>query len=663
LTSLSGRSPTELPATPPRHDQPTELRRRIDRLGGLPLRAETVRCHLEPLLDRDEPAPDGNPDMPAPRAERVAETDPGWVLARLCPTFDPLRLIAERPWWRATGSAADAVTVLWRHAVATCCAARRLASESGELDPDRAAGLGLLHGLGLWALAAVDPQNLAAMLAIDDLAERRARERTLLGCGAPELGRRLAERFGCDPLLADVAWLHADFGSDLHGLSTEPDGLRLIQKAFAWAERTPWALRAAPGVVAPGDPRARLLTAEVQVRCANGCCAADASESEERVARAHARLLGRTAALHVAADAHRRLIDALASSDPTETPAAWADRTARVWCGELGVAAARVVWHGDGPRASALAASSNERAIVVPLGPPARPWAELELRPEAAAAGVSPNPSMLAAWSAWAGWVAAVDRGDRRLDVTVDLHRAERERADRGRSQDLLTALGEFAGGAGHELNNPLAVIVGRAQLLLGRAQDSESARSLRAIITQARRVHRILRDLMYVARPPAPRPRLCQPDEILRACVNDLQLDADARGIRLSAELPGRRLAVAVDPDGLRHIAEVLTRNALEATPAGGAVRVSSALDPHRLEWSVRDSGKGLDISEGRHLFDPFFCGRQAGRGLGLGLPRAARFVELAGGEVRWRSNPGQGTTFTVTLPVIAEPVREDQP
>jgi signal transduction histidine kinase len=60
----------------------------------------------------------------------------------------------------------------------------------------------------------------------------------------------------------------------------------------------------------------------------------------------------------------------------------------------------------------------------------------------------------------------------------------------------------------------------------------------------------------------------------------------------------------------------------------------------------------------EGDHLFDPFFCGRQAGRGLGMGLSRAARFVGLSGGEIRPQSVPGQGSTFVVRLP-LAEPPR----
>ncbi|MBX6315823.1 MAG: HAMP domain-containing histidine kinase, partial [Isosphaeraceae bacterium] len=153
------------------------------------------------------------------------------------------------------------------------------------------------------------------------------------------------------------------------------------------------------------------------------------------------------------------------------------------------------------------------------------------------------------------------------------------------------------------------------------------------------------------------PRPRRCQPDEIVRACLHDLQEEAKARGIQLIVEASTPTAWAWADPDPLRHLADALTRNALEATPPGGTVRLTTTVTPRRLEWTIRDSGRGLDPHAARHLFDPFFCGRQAGRGLGLGLPRAARIVALAGGDLSWRSSPGRGTTFHLTLPLAEEP------
>lgn len=222
-----------------------------------------------------------------------------------------------------------------------------------------------------------------------------------------------------------------------------------------------------------------------------------------------------------------------------------------------------------------------------------------------------------------------------------------------------LRALGEFAAGAGHELNNPLAVAQGRAQLLLARRPDADSARSLRAIVEQTRRAHRMLRDLMYVARPPEPRDRPCLPDEILAACVRDLRLEADARQVRLRFEPLAEPTPALADPDALRHLADVLIRNAIEATPSGKSVAVRSLGDSKTLRWSVSDQGPGLSERDREHLFDPFYCGREAGRGLGLGLPRAARFLALRSGRILVRSRNGVGSVFEVVLPLNSPPAR----
>ena len=85
--------------------------------------------------------------------------------------------------------------------------------------------------------------------------------------------------------------------------------------------------------------------------------------------------------------------------------------------------------------------------------------------------------------------------------------------------------------------------------------------------------------------------------------------------------------------------------------------MQVRSGVQGGDLKWWFCDSGKGISPAEGAHLFDPFFCGRQAGRGLGLGLSRAGRIVAQAGGTLRWSSANGQGTVFEVQLPLTSPP------
>lgn len=492
-------------------------------------------------------------------------------------------------------AAGAAIEALWRHAVANRCAARRLAGESGIDDPNALARLALLADLGHWALAAAAPGALAELLGLPDPEQRRARERELVGTDLATLARDLADRWDLPAPLAEALWL-AGLGDVPPGLPpAEQATVSLLRRARAWADRTPWARDPAPREPVSPDPRLRLLIAEVQLQAAEPFVAPDATPHEEQLARAHADLLHRHARLRRDHEAQSHLLGALAR--PDEPP---------------------------------------ESPGALPTSDPAA-----------------------TARQAWTGLIRLRDRLADRLDRLAEAHRRQVAADGPARAVERLDALAEFAAGAAHELNNPLAVILGRAQLLLAKAGDAESARSLRAIIGQAQRAHRILRDLIYVARPPEPRPRPCLPGEVARLALRDLADEAAARGVRIEAELAEAGGPAALDPDALRHAIEVLARNALEATPAGREVRVSVRADSGRLHVAVRDGGPGLDPRSARHLLDPFYCGRQAGRGLGLGLARLARALAQAGGDLRWQSAPGSGTTFQVRLPLgaAAEP------
>ena len=106
--------------------------------------------------------------------------------------------------------------------------------------------------------------------------------------------------------------------------------------------------------------------------------------------------------------------------------------------------------------------------------------------------------------------------------------------------------------------------------------------------------------------------------------------------------------------------MADILIRNALEATPQGRHVRIQGQSTPDHLSWEVADEGAGLSTRAAKNLLDPFYCGREAGRGLGLGLSRAARFVSLSGGNLTWRHAPGGGTIFRVELPLAPVPEKQ---
>ena len=214
-----------------------------------------------------------------------------------------------------------------------------------------------------------------------------------------------------------------------------------------------------------------------------------------------------------------------------------------------------------------------------------------------------------------------------------------------------LAALAEFAAGAGHEINNPVATIVGRAQLLLKDEIDPNRRRSLATIAAQALRIRDMIGDLMLFARPPQPQPARCDLVEIVREVLAPLAEEFPA----LTFAATGPVIAFA-DPLQVAVAIETLVRNAAHAADGHAEVVVSETPDAAVL--TVADAGPGFTDTDRQHAFDPFYSGRQAGRGLGFGLPKCWRIVTLAGGTVTVTSQPGQ-TVFTLTLPRAAAKLR----
>src|SRR5262249_54436414 len=148
------------------------------------------------------------------------------------------------------------------------------------------------------------------------------------------------------------------------------------------------------------------------------------------------------------------------------------------------------------------------------------------------------SSSACRAWEVWAALLADRARLERRLQTVVESFRQQIQTEETRLRRSQLEALGEFAAGAGHELNNPLAVGVGPAPCRLARSPDPEVARSLRIILSHARRAHRIPRDLMFVAPPPAPRARQCRPSELLGSILREFDRECSEQGVRLVRDL-----------------------------------------------------------------------------------------------------------------------------
>ena len=222
-----------------------------------------------------------------------------------------------------------------------------------------------------------------------------------------------------------------------------------------------------------------------------------------------------------------------------------------------------------------------------------------------------------------------------------------------------LKSLKQFAYGAGHEINNPLANISTRAQTLLIDESDPERRRKLATINSQAFRAHEMIADLMLFAQPP--KIITCQVDlgEIVDQVILELVSAAKSRDIELVRRDEGKEVVVMIDRDQLNVALRSLCMNSLEAIGKEGRIELSVALSERvpchqpTAEIVVSDTGPGIPERVRCHLFDPFFSGREAGRGLGFGLSKSWRIITDHGGTIVVDSQPNSGATFTVTLPL----------
>jgi hypothetical protein len=222
-------------------------------------------------------------------------------------------------------------------------------------------------------------------------------------------------------------------------------------------------------------------------------------------------------------------------------------------------------------------------------------------------------------------------------------------------AHEKLEALRELAYGASHEINNPLANISTRAEALLRDEVHPERRRRLATISAQAFRAHEMISDMMLFAKPPDVTFGELQLGPLVASVLGELSEQAAEQGtwIEQHMEWDG---TIRADRDHLAVALKNLVRNSLEALDVGGCVSVQcrqlDSASGGRLEIQVTDTGPGIPAEIRPRIFDPFFSGREAGRGLGLGLSKCWKIVELHGGQVNAEATGHTGATFKIQFP-----------
>lgn len=239
-----------------------------------------------------------------------------------------------------------------------------------------------------------------------------------------------------------------------------------------------------------------------------------------------------------------------------------------------------------------------------------------------------------------------------RLDTLEQEFEARLER-------EKLASLKELAYGASHEINNPLANISSRAQTLLRDETDPERRRKLESINRQAFRAHEMIANMMLFAKPPDLECVELDLSALVQRVADEVLEDASEQGTAVITQGLDRPAMLFVDETHLGVAIAALCRNALEALASGGQLTISLINQVDSVAIRVGDNGPGIPPEVRRHLFDPFYSGREAGRGLGFGLSKCWRIVELHGGKIKVESEEGRGATFTIELP--KQPVSEE--
>jgi PAS domain S-box-containing protein len=240
-----------------------------------------------------------------------------------------------------------------------------------------------------------------------------------------------------------------------------------------------------------------------------------------------------------------------------------------------------------------------------------------------------------------------------------------------------MEAVGTLAGGIAHDFNNQLTVMLSNARFALAalserEGRDPEVLLALEDLNRAANHCAQLTRSLLHFSRRTPVSPRalevadvLTDSEELLRPLVPS--------SIQFVLRRPERPARVVADPTQLQQVLVNLVVNARDAMPDGGhlwleaherrvtdeaeAARFGLAAPGAYVEFSVRDSGHGMDSETRARIFEPFFTTKPLGQGTGLGLATAYGIVEHAGGSIAVESEPGRGSTFRVLLPQSLEP------
>ncbi|MGH9457558.1 MAG: two-component system sensor histidine kinase NtrB [Thermoanaerobaculia bacterium] len=224
------------------------------------------------------------------------------------------------------------------------------------------------------------------------------------------------------------------------------------------------------------------------------------------------------------------------------------------------------------------------------------------------------------------------------------------------RMKDRMAAVGELSAGIAHEIRNPLAAIAGSVQVLRNSKNLAvQEQRLMSIILKESERLNKTIGEFLRFVKP---HERREIEFDIAASLVETLELLSNSAemkpGHRVEWNVDPSSFIVAGDPDQIRQVFWNLARNAIQAMPEGGILRVTSSVSDATFVIEFLDEGLGMTERERRSLFQPFRTSQPSGTGLGMAI--SYRIVQEHGGRIDVDSEPGHGTRITVALPIGQE-------
>ncbi len=252
------------------------------------------------------------------------------------------------------------------------------------------------------------------------------------------------------------------------------------------------------------------------------------------------------------------------------------------------------------------------------------------------------------------------------LDISerITLEQEQKQLREQLFQQEKMVLVGQIAASVAHELNTPLATILLRAQLIEQQTEKNSDLSDLKVLEGEARRCRRIIESLLGFSRRSEGVILRTDLNGLIQESLSLIENDLSLKNIKLETDYAGNGTEVCVDSNQIQQVLLNLVANASDAMPDGGRLYISTRLlsDRKMVEIQVTDNGCGIEEELLNRVFDPFFTTKEQGKGTGLGLAICQRIVEEHEGEIKIKSQPGQGTTVLVSLPHTPVEVAADE-